>query len=104
TIATGSQTFTTQSGLGFASGQPITVVNTANSANYMQGAVTSYSGTTLVINVASIGGSGTYTAWTIVGDFQVTPTVPFPSANTLGGVESLAASPHQWINAISTLG
>src|SRR5581483_5340809 len=46
TIATGSQTFTTQSGLGFASGQPITVVNTANSANYMQGAVTSYSGTT----------------------------------------------------------
>lgn len=30
--------------------------------------------------------------------------LPNPSASTLGGVESLAATTHQWINSISTLG
>jgi len=30
--------------------------------------------------------------------------LPTPTASTLGGVESLAATAHQWINAISTLG
>ena len=63
TIAVGTQTFTTQSGLGYTSGQPISVVSTANSANFMQGTVSSYSGTTLSITVPitvppSIGGAG----------------------------------------------
>lgn len=30
--------------------------------------------------------------------------LPFPSASTLGGIESYVAVTHQWINAISTLG
>jgi hypothetical protein len=30
--------------------------------------------------------------------------VPSPTASTLGGIESFTASPHQWINSISTTG
>lgn len=65
TIGTGSKTFTTQSGKEFQAGQFILVSSAANSANYMFGQVTSYSATTLVIDVQSVGGSGTHTDWNI---------------------------------------
>jgi len=64
-IATGSKTFTIQSGKQFAAGQFVLISSDANSANYMHGQVTSYSSTTLVVNVLDIGGSGTFTDWTI---------------------------------------
>jgi hypothetical protein len=66
-IAVGSKTFTTQAGKQFAVGQFITAASAANLANYMQGDVVSYSGTTLVLNVTNIGGSGTYADWTLSG-------------------------------------
>lgn len=64
-IGTGAKTFTTQSGKQWAAGQFIMAVDSANSANYIHGQVTSYSGTSLVIDSQSTGGSGTKTSWNI---------------------------------------
>jgi hypothetical protein len=65
TISTGSKTFTTQSGEQFIAGQFVTVASSANPANYMYGQVTSYSATTLIVNVTAIGGTGTFADWLI---------------------------------------
>jgi hypothetical protein len=65
TIGTGAKTFTTQASKQFQAGQFILVSDSSNSANYMHGTVTSYSGTSLVINSLNIGGSGTLTSWNI---------------------------------------
>jgi hypothetical protein len=73
TVATGAQTFATQSGLGFAPGQIIGVTEQSNSGNTLNGVVTSYSGTTLVLSITSITGSGTHADWNITGNFLVTP-------------------------------
>lgn len=64
-IGTGSKTFTIESGKQFAAGQYVLVVDSALSSNYMHGQVTSYSGTTLVIDVQDVGGSGTIASWNI---------------------------------------
>lgn len=82
-IATGSKTFTTQSGKGFAIGQRVRVTNDADVTKYMVGAVTSYSSTTLIVSVDKIGGTGTLSAWTISID------VPEPSFG-LGGATASA--------------
>lgn len=65
TIGTGSQIFTTQAGLAYMTGDQAIIVSAANSANYMQGQVTSYSGTSLVVSVTVISGSGAHTDWNI---------------------------------------
>lgn len=62
-IAIASKTFTCTAGKQFAAGQFISAVSAANNANFMHGQVTSYSGTTLIINVTDIGGTGTKTDW-----------------------------------------
>lgn len=64
-IATGAKTFTVSTNKQFQAGQAILIADQANSANYMFGTITSYSGTTLVINSTVIGGSGTKTAWNV---------------------------------------
>ncbi len=64
-IATGSKAFTTQSSLAWQPGERVRATSDANSANYMEGVVASYSGTTLTVTVDTIGGSGTLTDWTI---------------------------------------
>lgn len=89
TIGTGSKTFTTQSGKQWAAGQFVVAVDSANSANYMHGQVTSYATTSLVLDVQSTGGSGTIASWNIyvagnrgaqgaagTGDFMADGTVP----------------------------
>lgn len=65
TIAVASKVFTTQSGKSFTAGRWVLITSDANPANYMHGQVTSYSGTTLTVNVTNIGGSGTLADWTI---------------------------------------
>ena len=63
-LTTGSKTFTVQSGLSYTPTQDVTIVYDA--ARHMHGIVTSYSGTTLVVNVETVDGSGgPFTAWTI---------------------------------------
>ncbi len=64
-IGTGSRTFTTQAGKQFQIGQWVTASSAANPANNMFGQVTSYSGTTLIVNVTVTGGSGTLADWNI---------------------------------------
>jgi hypothetical protein len=64
-IGTGSKTFTTQTGEQYTAGIFMTAVSAANGANFMFGQVTSYSGTTLVLNVSQTGGSGTFADWNL---------------------------------------
>jgi hypothetical protein len=64
-IATGSKVFTTQTGKQFNTGQFVIASSAANAANYMWGQITSYSGSTLTVNVITTGGSGTLADWNI---------------------------------------
>jgi hypothetical protein len=64
-IAVASKTFTTQAGKSFDEGAWVLITSDANEANYMHGQVTTYSGTTLTVNVTNIGGAGTFADWTI---------------------------------------
>ena len=64
-VGTGSTTFATQSGLAYTAGARARASSAADGANYMEGLVTSYSGTSLAINADTIGGSGTHTDWDI---------------------------------------
>jgi len=65
-IAIASKTFTTQSGLGWVAGMRVRATSAANSANYMEGTITSYSTTTLVLDIDTIGGSGTLADWDLL--------------------------------------
>lgn len=74
--ATGTtQTFTTQSGKSWIAGFPVLIYSAANSANYMQGVVASYSGTSLAVLVTGVGGSGTRADWLIQPQSNNIPTV-----------------------------
>ncbi len=64
-IATGAKTFVTQTGKQFVAGQYLIISSAANVTNYMYGQVTSYSGTSLVMDIQVIGGSGTFADWNI---------------------------------------
>lgn len=74
---TGSQTFTTQAGLGFVANDDVIIYYNGfaakdDSVRYMKGTVTSYSGTTLVANITETStNSGTFTDWTICRGYQV---------------------------------
>ena len=63
TIGNGSKTFTVAANLSYIPLQEVLVV--FDSSNHMHGTVTSYSGTTLVVDIKNHTGSGTYTSWTI---------------------------------------
>ena len=81
-IGTGTKTFvTTRGGLPITEGQVLLIGKMPNSPGYpttnargywMKGTVTSYSGTTLVMNVTSVGGSGMYQSWWIATQPQTT--------------------------------
>lgn len=65
-IGTGSKSFTVSAGKSFQGGQYLVIADTAApSTNYMVGQVTSYSGTSLVMNILTTGGGGTKSGWTI---------------------------------------
>jgi hypothetical protein len=64
-IGTGSKSFTVQTGLPILPGAWMVASSAANVANWMAGQVTSYGGSTLVLNVTSVGGSGTLADWNI---------------------------------------
>jgi hypothetical protein len=66
-IATGSKNPTIQSGKSFSPSMWVAITSTADGTNWMAGPVTSYSGTSLVVDVQRTGGSGTFTSWTVVG-------------------------------------
>lgn len=65
TIGLGAKTFTVPSGLGFFAGQFILVQVSGDTTKYMLARVTSYSGTSLVINSLVSAGAGTFNNWLI---------------------------------------
>lgn len=95
-IAVASRTFTTQTGKQFAAGQFISAVSAANNANFMHGQVTSYSATTLVVNVTDIGGSGTLGDWNLsISGSQGSAGVSGPGvpvATATGSVNAITAT------------
>lgn len=66
-IGTGSKSLTIQAGKGFQVGQFVMLASTASPSNFMNGQVTAYNSGTgaLVVNVATVGGTGTFAAWTV---------------------------------------
>lgn len=56
----------------------------------------------------AVSGTGTIAATSVpasgVSGTLAATNLPSPTATTLGGVESVATTPHQWINSISTAG
>lgn len=65
-IGTGSKSFTVAAGKYFKTSNYVVISSAAAPAtNWMYGQVTSYSGTTLTVNVFTTGGSGTYADWSI---------------------------------------
>lgn len=66
TTTIGSQTVTTQAGLAYQPGAYVSVCWTVTPTNCVEGPVTSYSGTTLILNVTKIDGTpGTWASWNI---------------------------------------
>lgn len=68
-IATGTQAFTTEAGLLFTTGERVVATSDSDitNATFMSGHVTSYSGSTLTLDVDAIGGTGTFADWSITG-------------------------------------
>lgn len=64
-IGVGSKTFDVAAGVPILPGARMLAASRANLANAMWGTVTSYSGTTLVLNVETVSGSGTFADWNI---------------------------------------
>lgn len=73
TLATGEQSFTVPDMTGAPivyGGQTLEVRSRANPANKFIGTVTGAVGTTLSLNVTSIGGSGTFSDWSVMSRFR----------------------------------
>lgn len=64
-IGSGSKVFETQESKLFDAGVWVLISSDADPTNYMHGQVTSYSSTTLTVNVTNVGGAGTFADWTI---------------------------------------
>lgn len=65
-IGTGSKSFTVNQSAGtnaFQVNQYIQIIDTVNTAQYMVGIITAYSGTTLTVNVGTSAGTGTPSSW-----------------------------------------
>ena len=83
-VGTGSKTFTTQAGLNISAGNtlriesmPLSNGSVDGRGTFMTGTVTSYSGTSLAMNITASGGSGTHDFWKIE-----TPSVTIISHGT----------------------
>lgn len=94
TIGTGAKTFVVTAGKSFQPGMSLMIADAAApSTNWMHGQVTSYSGTTLVMNITAIGGSGTKTAWIIT--FSAPTGLPTATAESDFIVSG--GSPFAWV-------
>ena len=71
TISQGTKTFTVSANLPTFTGQSVTVFN--QGINQMFGTVVSYTGTTMVLDITTAIGSGTYTQWTITPSTGMSP-------------------------------
>lgn len=108
-IGTGSKSFTTQAGKFFDVGMFLLITSDANTANYMHGQVTAYSGTSLTVNVTNVGGAGSLADWTIrvsgtrgaIGATGATGPAGSGSGDVLGPATNTADFIPQWNGANS---
>lgn len=93
-VGTGAKTFTLEAeGVAvieslksaIANGATLRIAGAVDRGNYMEGTVTSLSGTTLVMNITSIGGSGTIALWWI-SSIATTTIVNGTSSSGSGGL------------------
>jgi hypothetical protein len=103
TIGTGSKTFTVSipaTSTAFTVGSRVRVAYATTPADFMEGVITSFTGTTMVVNVDLTGGSGTFALWTvsIAGNqgtgavTSVTATAPVASTGGTTPVISMPAA------------
>jgi hypothetical protein len=93
-IGTGSKTFTTNfdsTAIAFTVGTRVRLAYSVTPANFMEGVITAFSGTTLVVNVDNTGGSGTYASWTVsvAGSFSATSGTSILYGNGSGGFSNV---------------
>ena len=98
TIGTGTKTFTVSAGKSFAPGIYLVITDTGIPSDYMHGSVTSYSGTTLVMNISDTGGSGTFATW------NISPSVPNLSVNAAGTSGQIQYNNSGVLGGVSTTG
>ena len=71
-IGTGSKTFTVAASAAYAyAGQDLEIRSRADPTKKMVGTVTTASLSTLSVNVTSVGGSGTFTDWSVMAKYRV---------------------------------
>jgi hypothetical protein len=63
--SSGSKAFTTQASMAYTVGARVRATDAANTANWMEGLVTAYSGTTLTFTADLSSGAGTIASWNI---------------------------------------
>lgn len=74
-VGTGAKTFTVvEAGRSYGAGDSLIIHSSANAGNRMSATVTSYTHPTLIVNVTSIEGAGTFTDWRIgLANFEDKP-------------------------------
>ena len=87
-IGNGSRTFTVDANLSYIPLQEVLVV--FNSSNHMHGTVTSYSGTTLIVDIKHHTGSGTYALWSI--NLDGTPVDAITGSGTAGQLAEFSSA------------
>lgn len=88
-IGTGTKTFTASANQTFGRGSWVQLTDQGNVANYMYGQVTGQVGTSVTFTSTLVGGSGTKTAWDVVG--RLGPRGATGAAGTLTAVSGDAA-------------
>jgi len=64
-VGLGSLVFTTQAGLAFVVGTRTRFANSVSPANFVEGVITAYSGTSITVLADLVGGTGTFTSWNL---------------------------------------
>ncbi len=96
-IGTGSKVFTVLADLALNAGQFILIRSDADATNYMWGQISSYSGTTLTINVTATGGSGTLADWTMYLTGERGATGATGSISDLTGVSTASIATGDYV-------
>jgi hypothetical protein len=94
-IGTGAKAFTTNladTATAFVVGGRVRAANTSAPSNYMEGIIASFSGTNIIINVDTIGGSGTLSGWTFSAAGNAGATGPTGATGPSGVVTSISSA------------
>lgn len=98
-VSSGLLTFTVAANLSYIPLQEVLIVY--DSSNHMHGTVTSYSGTTLVVDIKHKTGSGTYSSWVI--NLDGTPVDAITGSGTTGELAQFTSGQVLGSTAIKTV-